>query len=73
MPVRSPDTTTVSVLFRVDPCLPPAEAPIHDALRSLRGFELDAPTTEMAESYGALLLDALERAGNSPASGSGRA
>jgi hypothetical protein len=54
----------VEIRFSVDPCSPPADAPIHDALRSLQAFEIEAPTAELAEMYGTLLLEALERAGN---------
>jgi hypothetical protein len=65
MQMESSDIAKIGVRFRVDPCVPPAEAPIHDALRSLQAFEFEAPTTEVAEMYGAVLVDALERAGNS--------
>jgi hypothetical protein len=64
MSVDSPVTRRVAIRFSVDPCVSPDDAPIHDALRSLQAFEVEAPTSELAELYGMLLLEALERAGN---------
>lgn len=54
----------VEVHFAVDPCSPPEDAPIHDGLRALRALEIEAPSQELAELYAALVVDALERAGN---------
>ena len=56
----------VPVRFSVDPEAAPPNGPIHDALRALRTLEIEAPTLEVAELYAQLLVDALERAGNSP-------
>jgi hypothetical protein len=61
---HSQRTVKADVRFDVDPCSPPADAPIHDALRSLRLLEIEAPTAELAELHAALLVEALERAGN---------
>ena len=64
MEMQSPVTSRVGVHFIVDADTSPADELIHDALRALRALDLEAPTAEVAETYAAALVDALEHAGN---------
>jgi hypothetical protein len=57
-------TVTVDVRFAVDAASRPPDGPIHDALRGVRSLEIEAPTSEVGVLYAALLVDALEQAGN---------
>jgi hypothetical protein len=62
-----PQSTVVAhidVTFHVDSAAPPPDRPIHDALRSVRALEIEAPTVEHAEHYAVQLMHELERAGN---------
>ena len=64
MQTRSSVTARIPMSFTVDPDAPPRNQPIHDALRSARALEIEAPSLEIAEHYASLLMQALERAGN---------
>jgi len=63
----TPISTTVvqiPLTFTVDHDSPPPDQPIHHTLRAVRGFEIEAPTTELAELHALLLKTALEHAGS---------
>jgi hypothetical protein len=64
MPAQSTVVAHIPVTFRVNPQAPPPDRPIHDALRSVRALEIEAPTLELAEHYAEGLMRELERAGN---------
>jgi hypothetical protein len=64
MATRPTVTARIAISFTVDPDTAPQNQPIHDALKSARALEIEAPSLEIAELHASLLVRALERAGN---------
>lgn len=54
----------VAVSFEIDPRMPPPDRPVHDALRHLRGIEVEASSLEQAEHFVNEMRLALEYVAN---------
>ena len=54
-----PSIYSVGVSFEVDPTVNPPFGVIHEALRAVRGFDIEAPTSEVAEHYADVIMRAL--------------
>ncbi|HYQ96749.1 MAG TPA: hypothetical protein VEO92_00155 [Candidatus Nitrosocosmicus sp.] len=50
---------SIGINFEVDNTMPPPRNVIHEALEAVRGIDVEAPTSEVAEHYVDVLMRAL--------------
>ena len=55
---------SVGVDFTIDHTLEPSYGVIHEALEALRAFDIEAPTSEVAEHYADVIMRALTEDGS---------
>ena len=53
---------TIGIRFTIDNTMDPPRGVIHEALEALRGFDIQAPTSEVAEHYADVIMRTLMKA-----------